>query len=120
MRQTSIWRRIVLGAILAVSFSYAHAIDVTARIKGTVTDPTGAVVAKATVTVTNTQTGVVSTTTSSASGDYIFPALPIGTYNINVNAPGFKQFSSTGITLNIDQEFVEAVKLTLGSSADTV
>jgi hypothetical protein len=120
MRQTSIWGRVVLGIILAVSFSYAHAIDITARIKGTVTDPTGAVVAKAQVTVTNTQTGVVSTTTSSDSGDFIFPALPIGTYNMSVTAPGFKGYTSTGIVLNIDQEFVEQVKLTLGSSADTV
>jgi hypothetical protein len=120
MRQISMWRRVVLGAILAVSFSYAHAVEVTARIKGSVTDPTGAVVAKAQITVTNTQTGVVSTTTSNDSGDYIFPALPIGTYTINVTASGFKQFSATGILLNIDQEYVEAIKLTLGSSADTV
>ena len=120
MRQISTWRRVVLGVLLAVSFSYAHAIEVTARIKGTVTDPTGAVVPKATVTVTNSETGVVTTTTSSTSGDYIFPALPIGTYNINVSAPGFKGFTATGIVLNIDQEYVEAVKLTLGSQSDTV
>jgi hypothetical protein len=120
MRQISMCHRIVLGVILAVSFSYAHSQIVTARIKGTVTDPTGAVVPKAPVTVTNTQTGVVSTTTSNSSGDYIFATLPIGTYNISVTAPGFKSFSATGITLNIDQEFVEPIKLTLGSSADTV
>ena len=121
MRQISVWRRVILGTLLAVSFScYAHAVEVTARIKGTVTDPTGAVVAKAVVTVTNSQTGVVTTTTSSSSGDFLFPALPIGTYNINVTAPGFKGFSATGIILNIDQEFVEAVKLTLGSQSDTV
>jgi hypothetical protein len=114
------WHRIVLGAILAVSFSCAHAVEVTARIKGTVTDPTGAVVPNVAVTVTNTQTGVVSTTTSNTSGDYIFPALPIGTYTINVTAPGFKGFTATGITLNIDQEYVEQIKLTLGSSSDTV
>jgi Carboxypeptidase regulatory-like domain len=120
MRKISMWHRIVLGVILAVSFSYAHAQVVTARIKGTVTDPTGAVVANAPITVTNTQTGVVSTTTSNSSGDYIFPTLPIGTYNINVTAPGFKSYTATGITLNIDQEYVEQVKLTLGSSADTV
>jgi hypothetical protein len=120
MRQISMLHRIVLGVILAVSFSYAHAIDVTARIKGTVTDPTGAVVAKAAVTVTNSQTGVVTTTTSNDSGDYTFPALPIGTYNINVTAPGFKGFTATGITLNIDQEYVEQIKLTLGAQSDTV
>jgi hypothetical protein len=120
MRQISVWRRVIVGILLAVSFSYAHAVEVTARIKGTVTDPSGAVVPKATVTVTNTQTGVVTTTTSNSAGDYIFPALPIGTYSINVAAPGFKGFTATGITLNIDQEFVEAVKLSLGSSSDTV
>jgi hypothetical protein len=120
MRQISIWHRIVLGVILALSFSYAHAVEVTARIKGTVTDPSGAVVAKAQVTVTNADTGVVSTTTTSDSGDYIFPALPVGTYTIKVEAPGFKGFAATGIKLNIDQEFVEPVKLTLGSNADTV
>ena len=105
---------------LALSLTYAYAIDVTARIKGTVTDPSGAVIAKAQVTVTNVNTGVVSTTTTNDSGDYILPSLPIGTYKINVAAPGFKQFTATGITLNIDQEFVETVKLTLGSNADTV
>jgi hypothetical protein len=120
MRQISAWRRVILGVLLAVSFSYAHAVEVTARIKGNVTDPTGAVVPKATVTVTNSETGVVTTTTTSASGDYIFPALPIGTYSINVAAPGFKGFTATGIVLNIDQEYVEGVKLTLGSSSDTV
>lgn len=121
MKQISVWRRVILGTLLAVSFScYAHAVEVTARIKGTVTDPTGAVVPKAVVTVTNSETGVVTTTTSSNSGDFIFPALPIGTYSIKVEAPGFKGFSATGIILNIDQEFVEAVKLTLGSSSDTV
>jgi Carboxypeptidase regulatory-like domain len=120
MRQISIWHRVVLGAILALSFSYAHAVEVTARIKGTVTDPSGAVVAKAQITVTNADTGVVSTTATSESGDYIFPALPVGTYNIKVEAPGFKGFAATGIVLHIDQEFVEPVKLTLGSNADTV
>ncbi len=120
MKQISVWRRVILGTLLAVSFSYAHAIEVTARIKGSVTDPSGAVVPSAQITVTNTQTGVVTTTTSNTSGDYLFPALPIGTYNINVTAAGFKGFTATGIVLNIDQEFVESVKLSVGSSSDTV
>ena len=120
MGQNSAWRRIVLGVILAASFSYAHAVDVSARIKGTVTDPTGAVIPNATVTVTNTQTGVTFKTTTSSSGDYLFPALPIGTYSVAAAVPGFKGFSATGIILNIDQEYVEPIKLSLGSSSDTV
>src|ERR1700753_3219785 len=100
MRQHSVWRSVVLGVLLAISASYAHAVEVTARIKGIVTDPTGAVVPNATITATNVATGVVSTTTSSSTGDYRFQALPIGTYSINVTAPGFKAFSATGIVLN--------------------
>ena len=120
MRKISIWRSVFLAVLLAVSFSYAHGADVTGRIKGTVTDPTGAVVPNATVTATNTRTGVTTTTISSASGDYLFQALPIGTYSVSVTAPAFRAFTATGIVLNIDQEFVEPVKLSLGSSADTI
>jgi hypothetical protein len=120
MRQISAWRRVIVGILLAVSFSYAHAADVTARIKGTVTDPTGAVVPKATITAKNQATGVVWNTVSLENGDYAFQALPIGTYSITVNAPGFKGFAATGIVLNIDQEYVESVKLSIGSSSDVV
>ncbi len=123
MGQLSVLRRLVSGTFIAMLFSFAHAAhgaDVTARIKGTVTDPSGAVIPKATVTVTNTKTGVVNTTISAESGDYLFPALPIGTYSISVATPGFKGFTATGIVLNIDQEYVEPIKLALGSSSDTV
>jgi hypothetical protein len=120
MRQISMWHRVVLGVVLAVSFSYAYGADVTARIKGVVTDPTGAVIPKATITATNVATGIVATTYASETGDYTFQALPIGTYSLSVSAPGFKSFSATGIVLNIDQVYVEPVKLTVGSSMDTV
>ena len=120
MRHISTWHRIVLGAILAVSFSYAHAADVNAHIKGTVTDPTGAVIAKANVIAVNEATGVKYTTVSQADGGYLFPQLPIGTYTIKVSASGFKEFSVTGIILNINQEYVEPAVLSIGSSSDLV
>jgi hypothetical protein len=69
MRQISIWHRVVLAAILSLSLSCAYAVEVTARIKGTVTDPTGAVLPNITVTATNQDTGVVTTTRTSSSGD---------------------------------------------------
>src|ERR1700733_15502557 len=120
MRHISTWHRIVLGAILAVSFSYAHAADVNAHIKGTVTDPTGAIIAKANVIAINEATGVKYTTVSQADGGYLFPQLPIGTYTIKVSASGFKEFSVTGIILNINQEYVEPAVLSIGSSSDLV
>ncbi len=120
MRQISVLRRLILGVLLAVSFTYAHAADVNAKIKGTVTDPAGAVVAKASVTATNEATGVKYTTESSSTGEYLFPQLPIGTYTIKIGAPGFKEFSATGIILNIAQEYVEPVVLTVGATSDVV
>ena len=111
------------GAFAAcVSFTPtpSFAADVNGRIKGSVTDPGGAVIANATVTAVNAATGVKFTTTSQSNGDYIFQQLPVGTYSISVTASGFKTFTATGIVLNIDQEFVEPVKLDVGSTSELV
>src|SRR3981189_1404161 len=66
-----------LLSLLLLLTACAHAVEVTARIRGTVTDPTGAVLPNITVTATNQDTGVVTTTTTMANGDYIFQKLPI-------------------------------------------
>jgi hypothetical protein len=120
MKQCSFWYRIVLTVLLFVSFSIANAVEVTARIKGTVTDPSGAVIAGVQVIATNTDTGVVTTTATSSTGDYIFQKLPIGIYSITVSVLGFIRYTATGIVLNIDQEYVLPVKLSVGSSAESV
>jgi hypothetical protein len=98
----------------------AYAVDVNARIKGTVTDPSGAVVPNATVTATNTATGVKYPTKANSTGDYFFAQLPVGTYSVTVNAPGFKAFVATGIVLTIDKEYVEPVKLEVGNQSETL
>jgi len=113
-------RRVGIALVFALALSTARAADVNGRIKGTVTDPAGAVVVKATVVATNTATGVKFVTTSQADGGYLFAQLPIGTYSIAVTATGFKTFSATGIVLNIDQEYVEPVKLSVGNASETI
>jgi hypothetical protein len=109
-----------LLSLLLLLSACAYAVEVTARIKGTVTDPTGAVLPNITVTATNQDTGVKTTTTTLANGDYIFQKLPIGTYSVSAGAPGFSRFTATGIVLDIDQEYVLPIKLTVGSSAEMV
>src|ERR1700760_1332791 len=111
---------LMLLFVLAFTVGSAYAVDVNARIKGTVTDPSGAVVPGAIVTATNTATGVKYPTKSLGSGDYLFPQLPVGTYSISVTAPGFKTFAATGIVLTIDQEYVEPVKLEVGNQSETL
>ena len=71
------------------------------QILGLVTDSSGAVIAGAKITAKHVQTGDVRTTESNATGNYIFPALQIGEYEINCTAPGFKSEVRTGITLQL-------------------
>ena len=120
MRNLSFWRTVAIVFTFAGACLCAYAADVNGRIKGTVTDPAGAVVANASVTATNEATGVKFVTTTQADGNYIFQQLPVGTYTIAVTAAGFKSFSATGILLNIDQEYVEAVKMAVGNSVEIV
>lgn len=76
---------LVLGGALP-----AFAQKITGDITGTVTDATGAVVPRATVTAENVATGVTRSTTTADSGDYRLVELPPGTYKVSVTASGFK------------------------------
>ncbi len=116
------FRRTAVGLAFAISIggSTALAVDVNGRIRGTVTDPQNAVVPGVTVTATNQATGVKFTTATQPDGGYLFGQLPIGTYTITVTAAGFESFKASGIAINIDQEYVEAVHLSLGEATSTV
>ncbi len=118
MKRLSLWRNLAIAATISTAFACSKAATVNGRIKGTVSDSAGAVIPKATITATNQLSGVKFTVSSQTDGGYIFQQLPIGTYTITVSAPGFKGFSATGIVLNIDQEYVEPVTLTLGEASD--
>ena len=72
-------------------------------ITGTVTDATGAVIPGAGVDVTNTETGVVFSTISTESGNYVAPGLPPGSYTITASLPGFKKLTRTNQALSSDQ-----------------
>jgi hypothetical protein len=120
MKNLALLRGYAVVVLLLSALATVHAADVNGRIKGTVTDPAGAVVSNASITATNQATGVKFTTTSLSGGEYIFQQLPIGTYTISVAAPGFKSATATGIILNIDQEYVEPFKLAVGNAVEVV
>jgi Carboxypeptidase regulatory-like domain len=89
-----------LGVLLfALAFFPAGRLiaGITATISGTVTDPTGAIVAGATVTATNVDTGVALSQTTNSQGFYSFPELPVGKYTIDVKMSGFKAYQQTGV-----------------------
>lgn len=89
-------------------------------ILGTVTDPQGAVLAGAKVTVRNINTGLERTTQTSADGSYAVPELPIGTYTVSVGQSGFQTSSVTNIAVDVASEKRVDVALKAGQVTTTV
>jgi hypothetical protein len=89
-------------------------------IQGTVTDPTGAVVAKAQVTSTNTDTGVSFTRETTSSGSYSIAPLPVGTYNVEVVAKGFPRLLQENVDVDNASLYGLNLKLSVGSASDTI
>src|ERR1700741_2574069 len=86
-------------AVLALSFS-AFAQVQNGQFTGTVTDPSGAAISNAKVTVTNMATNFSVTTATDQTGLYKFNELPAGTYKINTEAAGFKTVTNNDLALN--------------------
>ncbi len=89
-------------------------------LNGTVTDASGAVVPNAKVTVTNTATSLTRATQTSDVGLYIFTALPVGTYDLSVDAQGFKSAKRTGIPLQVGAVATVDVRLEVGNMQETI
>lgn len=94
--------------------------DAGGRIIGTVTDPQGAVVPEAKVTIINVATGVVSPTSANADGYFEVLALPIGTYKVSVKHPGFNTVVTQEKQLQINESVRFDITLTVGAEAQTV
>ncbi len=117
-------KRFLWAALIFVSVSivgtrvYAQTNE--GALAGTVTDSSGSAVAGAVVTAANAATGQSSKTTASPSGDYRFPVLPVGTYNISASAPGFKTAQRTGVAVQIQSTTSLDIQLSVGASSETV
>ncbi len=113
---------LLAAAALFVMFSsgLSHAQDATARITGTISDATGAVVPGAQVTVTNTATHVSRETASDHDGFYQVLELPIGAYRVTAAHQGFRTVVSTEYKLLINQALRVDIKLEVGSANEKV
>ncbi|HTW59696.1 MAG TPA: carboxypeptidase regulatory-like domain-containing protein [Terriglobales bacterium] len=101
--------------LLFLTFCTAAFAQDTASITGTVTDPSGAAVPNAKVTLTNPAQGVSRTVTTNGAGDYVFPLLPIGSYNVFVVAEGFKKYQAKGVKLDVAEKARVDVHLEVGA-----
>jgi outer membrane receptor protein involved in Fe transport len=113
--------RCCLISLLVVLFALGAMAQIqNGQFAGTVTDPSGAALANAKITVSNQATGLAVTATSNATGSYLIPELPPGTYKITVEAAGFKTYSNVGVTLNAGTIAHVDAKMTLGQAREVV
>lgn len=109
----------LLIAVLLASSVLAFG-QTTARISGTVTDEKNAVIANANVTARNTQTNITHERQTGEDGQYRFDNLPVGPYEVTVQATGFAKYVQTGITLVLNQAAVVDVSMKAGGVQEVV
>ena len=124
MRSNATFRLWVYAAAILAAIGIFSALlpaqAVSGDLVGTVTDPTGSVIGKATVTATNDATGVKSTTTTDATGTYRFSNLPIGTYTLQTTATGFATATLKEVRVQLNNVVTQNVTLSVGTTSTTV
>ncbi len=111
---------LLLIPLMAVLTLTLEAQVTTATMYGTVQDPSGALIPGAEVTLTNEGTGAALTTRSDPSGQFVFSALPVGTYTLKIVARGFKTYVNRNIELAASQIVRQPYTLELGDVTETV
>ena len=112
---------VVLLALVVLSSSFLAAQQtINATLSGTISDPTGAVLSGAKVTLLSPELGITRTYTTDDTGNYTFSLLPPANYNLRVEAGGFKTYKQDGISLAAGQTARQTVTLVTGAIAETV
>ncbi|MGC0775395.1 MAG: carboxypeptidase regulatory-like domain-containing protein [Candidatus Acidiferrum sp.] len=118
-RVRTVWTSLALLLFSLVFGGLAHA-QSTASLNGTITDPTAAAIPNAKVTATNQATGVASSTQSDQAGAYLFPALPIGTYRIDVSATNFQSAAISNLKLDVATAVTQNIQLKVGEATEKI
>ena len=119
MRMRFAFLMLGMVAMLAILAATGKA-QTSGEINGLVTDPSGAAVAGATVTVTNKATGAIRRAVSNSEGLYAFPSLLPGLYELKVEQAGFKTAVLGNITLEVQQTSRRDVTMEVGAVGETV
>jgi predicted heme/steroid binding protein len=114
----NIVRNVLAFVVLACLHSSAQ--QITGNFRGTVTDPSGAVILGAEVTAQQAETALSRTTTTDRNGNYVLLELPVGHYRLQVAAKGFQEYVQDGITLNVNETASVSPHLAVGSEKQQV
>ncbi|WP_263382402.1 TonB-dependent receptor [Granulicella arctica] len=117
--------KLFLASIFAFVFGSAVTLPAFSQtfrggINGTVNDRTGAAIANASVTATQTETGVAHSSTSSSGGEFLFQDLPLGSYSVTVSFPGFSTVKTDKIAVSAGVIYTLPVKLEISTSSTTI
>src|ERR1700751_4603707 len=111
-------RNVLAFVMLACLSSSAQ--QITGNIRGTVIDPSGAVIQGAAVTALQAETGLSRSTATDRNGNYVLLELPVGHYRLQVAAKGFQEYVQDGITLNVNETASVSPHLAVGSEKQQV
>ena len=115
--------RKLLSVLCGVVFLYTIPViaqEVSAGITGHVTDPSGASIVGATITATDQDRGTEWPTKTNEDGIYAFPRIPVGKYQLKVEAPGFKTYINPDILLELNQRARVDVQMQVGTMSESV
>jgi predicted heme/steroid binding protein len=112
------WAFLMLFAILCAAGIRAQ--EISASIRGTVTDGSGGAVNGAKVTAINADTGLQRTALTNSQGAYLLVELPVGRYRVEAEAQGFKKYVQEGISLDVNQQATVAVHLAVGTATQEI
>ena len=98
----------------------ALAQQITGNIRGTVMDPSGAVIRGAAVKARQAETGLQRATVTDRNGNYVLLELPVGHYRLQVATKGFQEYVQDGITLNVNETASVSPRLSVGSEKEQV
>ena len=114
------YNRWLVGFLICVWFGLSIWAAVNGSLSGTLRDPSGAVVPRATVKLVNSALRSAFKTTSDGQGFYMFPTLPVGQYDMTIEAAGFKTQKKMNLTIDTDAALKLDVVLALGQQSETV
>lgn len=112
--------KLALGSALAIYPTMSIAQAVFGSIAGTVTDPSGAAIAGAKVTITETGKDVSYNTVTNGSGNYVQSHLTVGNYDVRVEAPGFEAYVRQNVRVTVDEVAAVNAQLTVGKVGEVV
>lgn len=115
-----IFLAIILGVACGLLARRAPAQEVTAAVSGQVNDPSGAAIVHAAITATDVNRGTKFETRSDAAGEYYLPRLPVGTYTLQAEAPGFETVVHSAFTLVLNQTARIDFKMPVGKVSEVV